>query len=80
MLPTPIPFAFNTQVLSYDASLSPMFDFQHEYPSPALPYLPSPPVEELAAHSVATRIIAAASQIMSVVQNCSCSYAMQPWE
>jgi hypothetical protein len=44
--------AFSTQVLSYGAPLSPMFDFQHDYPSPALPYLPSSPVEELAAHPV----------------------------
>jgi hypothetical protein len=41
-------------------------------PSTALPYLPSSPAEQLAAYSdtsaVTTRMIAAASQIMSIVQ------------
>ncbi|KAJ8597167.1 S-adenosyl-L-methionine-dependent methyltransferase, partial [Rhizopogon salebrosus TDB-379] len=49
-----------------------MFDLRHDYPSPALPYLPSSPAEQLAAHpdasAAATRMIAAAGQIMSIVQ------------
>jgi hypothetical protein len=49
-----------------------MFDLQHDYPSSALPYLPSSPAEQLAAHpdasAAATRIIAAAGQMTSIVQ------------
>ncbi|OAX34859.1 hypothetical protein K503DRAFT_803247 [Rhizopogon vinicolor AM-OR11-026] len=72
MPPTPMSSTFSTQVSSYGAPLSPMFDLHHDYPSPALPYLPTTPAEQLAAHpdasAAATRIIAAAGQIMSIVQ------------
>jgi len=64
--------AFSTQVSSYGAPLSPMFDLQYDYPSPALPYAPSSPAEQLASHpntcAAATKIIAAAGQITSILQ------------
>ncbi|KAJ8590159.1 hypothetical protein M405DRAFT_790646 [Rhizopogon salebrosus TDB-379] len=72
MPPTPMSSTFSSHVSSYGVPLSPMFDLQHDYPSPALPYLPSSPAEQLAAHpdasAAATRMIAAAGQIMSIVQ------------
>jgi hypothetical protein len=72
MPPTPMSLTFSTQVSSYGVPLSPMFDLQHDYPSPAVPYLPSSPAEQLAAHpdasAAATRMIAAAGHIMSIVQ------------
>jgi hypothetical protein len=46
--------------------------FDHDYPSPALPYVPSSPAEQLAAHpnasAATTKIIAAAGQITDIVQ------------
>ncbi|KAJ8582554.1 hypothetical protein M405DRAFT_559413 [Rhizopogon salebrosus TDB-379] len=72
MPPTPMSSTFSTQVSSYGIPLSPMFDLQHDYPSPAVPYLPSSPAEQLAARpdasAAATRVIAAAGHIMSIVQ------------
>ncbi|KAG1730958.1 S-adenosyl-L-methionine-dependent methyltransferase, partial [Suillus paluster] len=62
---------FSTQVSSYGTPLSPS-NFQHDYPSPELPYVSSSPAEKLAAcpaaSAAATRIIAAAGQITSIVQ------------
>ncbi|KAG2033087.1 S-adenosyl-L-methionine-dependent methyltransferase, partial [Suillus americanus] len=63
---------FSTQASSYGTPLSPLSNLQHDYPSPSLPYVSSSPAEKLAAcpaaSAAATRIIAAAGQITSIVQ------------
>ncbi|KAG1720371.1 S-adenosyl-L-methionine-dependent methyltransferase, partial [Suillus lakei] len=63
---------FSTQASSYGTPLSPLSNLHHDYPSPSLPYVSSSPAEQLAAcpaaSAAATRIIAAAGQITSIVQ------------
>ncbi|KAG2068138.1 hypothetical protein BDR04DRAFT_791799 [Suillus decipiens] len=70
--PTPMSSTFSTQASSYGTPLSPLSNLQHDYPSPSLPYISSSPAEKLAAcpaaSAAATRIIAAAGQITSIVQ------------
>ncbi|KAG2367596.1 hypothetical protein BDR07DRAFT_1393039 [Suillus spraguei] len=70
--PTPMSSTFSTQTSSYGTPLSPLSNLQHDYPSPFLPYISSSPAEKLAAcpaaSAAATRIIAAAGQITSIVQ------------
>ncbi|KAG0694495.1 hypothetical protein DFH29DRAFT_1034034 [Suillus ampliporus] len=69
---TPMSSTFSTQASSYGTPLSPSSNLQYDYPSPALPYISTSPAEQLAACSAAsaaaTRIIAAAGQITSIVQ------------
>ncbi|KAG1769394.1 S-adenosyl-L-methionine-dependent methyltransferase, partial [Suillus occidentalis] len=63
---------FSTQASSYGTPSSPLSNLQHDYPSPSLPYASSSTAEKLAAgpaaSAAATRIIAAAGQITSIVQ------------
>ncbi|KAG2111832.1 S-adenosyl-L-methionine-dependent methyltransferase, partial [Suillus clintonianus] len=63
---------FSTHTSSYGTPLSPVSNLQHDYPSPSLPYVASSQAEQLAAcpaaTAAATRIIAAAGQIASIVQ------------
>ncbi|KAG2343502.1 S-adenosyl-L-methionine-dependent methyltransferase, partial [Suillus weaverae] len=63
---------FSTQASSYGTPLSPSSILHYDYPSPSLPYASSSPAEKLAAcpaaSAAATRIIAAAGQITSIVQ------------
>ncbi|KAG2117497.1 S-adenosyl-L-methionine-dependent methyltransferase, partial [Suillus cothurnatus] len=63
---------FSTRASSYGTPLSPLSNLQYDYPSPSLPYVSSSSAEKLAAcpaaSAAATRIIAAAGQITSIVQ------------
>jgi hypothetical protein len=69
---TPMSSTFSTQASSYGTPSSPLSNLQHDYPSPFLPYMSSSIAEKLAAGpavtAAATRIIAAAGQITSIVQ------------
>ncbi|KAG2127306.1 S-adenosyl-L-methionine-dependent methyltransferase, partial [Suillus bovinus] len=69
---TPLSSTFSTQTSSYGTPLSPLSNLQYDYPSPSLPYTSSSPAEKLAAcpaaSAAATRIVAAAAQITSIVQ------------
>ncbi|KAG0702530.1 hypothetical protein DFH29DRAFT_1079426 [Suillus ampliporus] len=52
-------------------SISPLSNLQHNSPSPALPYAPSTPAEQLAADrsAAAIKIVAAAGQITNILQS-----------